>query len=382
VKSELTMSSLISRPILMTVDPIGGVWNYALELCRGLLKADVAVCLAVIGRRLSTAEQAAARSIAADVFESDFKLEWMQDPWRDVAAASEWLLDIESRIQPRLVHLNGYAHGALRWQAPCLIVGHSCVYSWFESVWHRAPSSDWDRYKEAVMAGLHGAKLVTAPTRSMLAQLKKHYGKFAAAEPVYNGRAQARFVPLAKERFVLTAGRLWDPAKNIANLAAAAAQVAWPIYAAGAASGPDGNEINLDGLELLGELDAMTLSQWYGRASIFAAPARYEPFGLAILEAALSGCALLLGDIPSLREIWAEAALFVPPEDCDEIARSLTKLITDSSLRATLAKEARARALEFTPERMTQGYLGLYEQLLSRDRQLIADPPTGASLEQ
>ena len=365
----------------MTVDPIGGVWNYALELCRGLLKADVAVCLAVMGRRLSTAERAAARSIAADLFESDFKLEWMQDPWEDIAAAGEWLLDIESRMRPSLVHLNGYAHGALRWQAPCLIVGHSCVYSWFDSVWHRAPSPDWDRYKEAVMTGLQGANLVTAPSQSMLAQLKKHYGKFAFAEPVYNGRVQAGFVPRAKERFVLTAGRLWDPAKNIANLVSAAAQIAWPIYAAGAASGPDGNEINLAGLQVLGELDPMTLTRWYGRAAIFAAPARYEPFGLAVLEAALSGCALLLGDIPSLREIWAEAALFAAPEDCDEIARSITNLITDSSLRANLATEARARALEFSPERMTQGYLALYEQLLSRDRQIIGDRPTGASLE-
>src|ERR1044071_442586 len=319
------MAALISRPILMTVDPIGGGWNYALELCRGLLKANVAVCLAVMGRRQSTAQRAAARSIAADLFESDFKLEWMQDPWEDVAAAGEWLLDIESRMRPSLVHLNGYAHGALRWQAPCLIVGHSCVYSWFDSVWHRAPSPDWDRYKEAVMTGLQGANLVTAPSESMLAQLKKHYGKFAVAEPGYNGRAQDGFVPRAKERFVLTAGRLWDPAKNIASLVSAAAQVAWPIYAAGAASGPDGNEINLAGLQVLGELDPMTLTRWYGRAAIFAAPARYEPFGLAVLEAALSGCALLLGDIPSLREILAEAALFVAPEDADKIVRFLSK---------------------------------------------------------
>jgi glycosyltransferase involved in cell wall biosynthesis len=175
---------------------------------------------------------------------------------------------------------------------------------------------------------------------------------------------------------------LWDPAKNIANLAAAATQIAWPTYAAGAASGPEGNAINLDGLQLLGELDPMTLSRWYGRAAIFAAPARYEPFGLAILEAALSGCALLLGDIPSLREIWADAALFAAPEDSDEIALALTNLITDSSHRANLARKARARALEFTPERMTRAYLALYEQLLAGDRQIIADPPRGASMEQ
>lgn len=370
-----------SKPILMTVDPIGGVWNYALELCRGLLQADIAVCLAVMGRRLSATERAAAQSIAADVFESDFKLEWMQNPWHDVAAAGEWLLDLESRVEPSLVHLNGYAHGALCWRAPCLIVGHSCVYSWFESVRHKAPPAEWHRYREAVMAGLRGAKLVTAPSQFMLSQLTKHYGEFSAAEPVYNGRARGGFRPLSKERFVLTAGRLWDPAKNITNLASAAAQIAWPIYAAGAASGPDGSDINLDGLQLLGELDPMILSRWYGRAAVFASPTRYEPFGLAILEAALSGCALLLGDIPSLREIWADAALFVDPEDSDEIARSLTKLITDANLWANLAREARARALEFSPERMTRGYLALYEELLSAAPEIIADPPSGASIE-
>ncbi|HEY1235150.1 MAG TPA: glycosyltransferase [Candidatus Binatia bacterium] len=370
-----------SKPILMIVDPIGGVWNYALELCRGLLQADIAVCLAVMGRRLSATERAAAQSIAAEVFESDFKLEWMQDPWPDVAAAGEWLLDLESRVKPSLVHLNGYTHGAVRWQAPCLIVGHSCVYSWFESVRHKAPPAEWHRYKEAVMAGLRGAKSVTAPSQFMLSQLIKHYGEFSAAEPVYNGRAHGGLRPLGKERFVLTAGRLWDPAKNITNLASAAAQIAWPIYAAGAASGPDGSEIKLDGLQLLGELDPMVLSRWYGRAAVFASPARYEPFGLAALEAALSGCALLLGDIPSLREIWADAALFVAPEDSEDIARSLTRLITDANLWAKLATAARARALEFSPERMTRGYLALYEQLLSAAPEIIADPPSGVPLE-
>ena len=370
-----------AKSILMTVDPIGGVWNYALELCRGLLQADIAVYLAVMGRRLNAAERAAAQGIAGDVFESDYKLEWMQDSWRDVAAAGEWLLDLESRVRPSLVHLNGYAHGALCWQAPCLIVGHSCVYSWFESVRHKAPPAEWHRYREAVTAGLRGANLVTAPSQFMLAQLTKHYGEFSAAEPVYNGRAHDKFLSLGKERFVLTAGRLWDPAKNITHLASAAAQIAWPIYAAGAASGPDGNEIDLDGLQLLGELDPLTLSGWYGRAAIFASPARYEPFGLAVLEAALSGCALLLGDIPSLREIWADAALFVGPEDADKIVRSLAKLISDSNLRANLAREARARALEFSSERMTQGYMALYDRLLSAPPQITADPPSGAAVE-
>src|SRR5690625_7216151 len=36
---------------------------------------------------------------------------------------------------------------------------------------------------------------------------------------------------------------------------------------------------------------------WLRQASVFVMPSRYEPFGLSVLEAALSGCALILSDI-------------------------------------------------------------------------------------
>ena len=75
----------------------------------------------------------------------------------------------------------------------------------------------------------------------------------------------------------------------------------------------------------LGHLPQSKLQAWFERAAIFAAPARYEPFGLSILEAALAGCALVLGDIPSLRENWNDAALFVPPEDSRTLEAALEK---------------------------------------------------------
>ena len=51
------------------------------------------------------------------------------------------------------------------------------------------------------------------------------------------------------------------------------------------------------------------------RAAIFVSSSVYEPFGLAVLEAAGSGAALVLSDIPTFRELWDEAALFAPPGD-------------------------------------------------------------------
>lgn len=232
----------------------------------------------------------------------------------------------------------------------------------------RAPGPEWNRYRETVQRGLNYADVVTAPSRSMLTALQRHYGTFNAAAPIYNGRNSARFACVKKEPFVLAAGRLWDEAKNVAILQTVAAKISWPICAAGECASPDGKNQRLEGVNLLGSLDFSALAQWFGRAAIFIAPARYEPFGLSVLEAALSGCALVLGDIESLREIWDQAALFVAPDDADAIAAGLRALIRDTSLRAELSRRSHARALEYTPERMAESYLALYQTLIADDR--------------
>jgi glycosyltransferase involved in cell wall biosynthesis len=98
-------------------------------------------------------------------------------------------------------------------------------------------------------------------------------------------------------------------------------------------------------------------------ASIYALPARYEPFGLSVLEAALSGCALVLGDIPSLREIWGPAALYVPPDDHAALRTALRRLIDDPAERTGLGAAARSRGLHFSTPRMTEAYLAAYAML-------------------
>jgi glycosyltransferase involved in cell wall biosynthesis len=113
----------------------------------------------------------------------------------------------------------------------------------------------------------------------------------------------------------------------------------------------------------LGFLAPHELARWYARASIYVLPARYEPFGYSALEAALAGCALVLGDIPSLREIWGSAATFVPPDDSLALRQSLQKLIERPALRREMAKRANSRARQFTPDRMASAYVDVYESV-------------------
>ena len=66
------------------------------------------------------------------------------------------------------------------------------------------------------------------------------------------------------------------------------------------------------------QLSEEQMRELLGRAAIYIATSRYEPFGLAPLEAALSRCALVANDIPSLRELWgrrgaATSAAMMPP---------------------------------------------------------------------
>ncbi len=351
--------------IMMTADPLGGVWTYALELARALQAYEIEVILATMGGPPTTQQRTDAQRIGnVRVFDSHFKLEWMANPWDDIAVAGAWLLELEALTQPDMVHLNGYVHGVLPWHSPTLIVGHSCVFSWFAAVKGCQPPAEWERYRCEVARGLCGVDWVTAPTEAMLTALKTHYGSFAAAQAIYNGRRAADFPPGVKEPFVFTAGRLWDEAKNVAALEQVAPHLSWPVYVAGEDHHPDGGEARFAAMKRLGWLAPDDLAGWLARAAIFALPARYEPFGLSVLEAGLAGCALVLGDIPSLREVWDDAALFVPPDQPAALEAALRTLIMDAPSRDRFAQRARERALPYTPERMARAYLALYTQLV------------------
>lgn len=352
------------RRVLMTADTVGGVWTYALELARALRLSGVEAIIAAMGGPLTDRQRKDARRYGSpEIHESSWRLEWMEEPWVDVEAAGVWLLDLEQLLRPDIIHLNGFAHGALHWKAPVLMVGHSCVYSWYEAVKGQKPPSAWERYRREISGGLRAADLVTAPSGVMLDSLRRMYGEFNAAAPVYNGRRAENFPPGEKESIIMASGRLWDEAKNVGILEKIGGHISWPICLAGEKNHPDGGEFSPEGVEYLGNLSWKELAAWLGKASVFVSPARYEPFGYGPLEAALAGCALVLGDIPSLREIWGKSALYVPPERFDIIRAVLQRLITDETLLRHMGKNARARALEFTPERMGKEYLKLYEQL-------------------
>src|SRR5215216_4573667 len=206
--------------ILMTADTVGGVWTYALELTRALQTYDVEVLLATMGPGLTSAQREDAKTIPnLNLFKSDYKLEWMPNCWLDVKRAGDWLLHLENRLRPDVIHLNGYAHANLPWKNPTLVAGHSCVFSWWQAVKGDTPPDEWQRYKTEVQNGLRAADVVITPSAAMLRALNKHYGSISDARVIHNGRNPEHFKPRVKRNVILSAGRLWDEAKNIDRVA-------------------------------------------------------------------------------------------------------------------------------------------------------------------
>jgi glycosyltransferase involved in cell wall biosynthesis len=164
---------------------------------------------------------------------------------------------------------------------------------------------------------------------------------------------------------VFAAGRWWDEAKNAETLDAAAARSRWPVIMAGAIHGPNGQSVRLQHGRSIGELSADATFAWMSRAGIFASAAIYEPFGLAVLEAAARGAALVLSDIPTFRELWRGAALFVQPDDAEGLAAATNRLVEDATLRRRLGVLARVRAGSFTSNRQADGVHRVYAAALA-----------------
>lgn len=347
--------------VLLTTDNIGGVWTFTLNLAKGLKTHGVDVSVAIIGNELTEHQKKESDFVDRHFFLS--RQEWMQDPWEDIEKAGYWLLDLEQQLQPDLIHLNSYSFGSLPWDIPVIITAHSCVLSWWEAVKHIPAPAEWSLYRDYVMNGLRYADVVTTPSYSMLRAIEKLYGPVRNGRVIRNGADISLYHSNRKESIVFSMGRLWDEGKNIKSVLAASSLIDYPVYIAGDSSGLDLKEIPFN-VHFLGHLSHENIISWLSRSAIYLLPVKYEPFGYTFLEAALSNCALVAGDIDSMKEIWKDTAIFVDTEDTSAIASAVNVLMADRYKRQLMADKALKRATSFySLDIMTSEYISLYRTM-------------------
>jgi glycosyltransferase involved in cell wall biosynthesis len=356
--------SLPTHRLMMTTDTVGGVWVHASTLARTLCSRGFGVTLVTMGSAPRSDQLAALQGVPdLDVEITDLRLEWMDPAGDDMPRALEQLRHIERRIKPDLVHLNSYREARADWSVPVVVGAHSCVQSWWRACHGGDPTEPhWARYSDNVAAGLVAANLWIAPSATQRNDVKALYAPPTPGRVIWNGLE--RFPrPAPKDLFVAAVGRMSDEAKNLTLLAAIAPTLDWPVRVAGEA-GASRSGSDVAHLDLLGELPRADLLEFLRAASIFVAPALYEPFGLSALEAAAGGCALVLADIPSFRELWDGAALFVDPRDESAVREALVRLIDDEAMRKDFQRRAALRARRYSMSKMIEAYQGAYITLM------------------
>ncbi len=355
----------------MTADTVGGVWTYCMDLCKALQTFDAEVHLVTMGDKMKDWQWQEATSLEhVTVYESDYKLEWMQNPWMDLQECGKWLLRLEEELQPDIIHLNCFAYGSLPFKAPVLVVAHSDVWSWFLSVKKEDPPGEWADYFRCVKNGLKGADKVIAPSGAMLDFLQRIYG-IPGGELIYNGRDAVHFHACSKQPVVFSMGRIWDEAKNIRLLVDAAPFINAPVKIAGDNNFAQNSfETASSKVDYLGKLPTQEVAKQLSTAAVYVLPAKYEPFGLSALEAALSGCALVLGDIPSLKEIWKDAAVYVDTDDAEALAKAINALVDTKDALEKWGEKAKARAMKFSATAMAENYWKMYRHLVKQTKAL------------
>lgn len=338
--------------LLLTTDAVGGVWRYSADLARGLRRRGIECVLAVLGPAATPAQRHEVEGV--ELVHTGLPLDWTAETPADLAAASERLAGLAALLGADAVHLHAPALATARFPAPVVAVAHSCVGTWWRAMRTGPPPPGLAWRIEATALGLRRAGAVIAPSAAHADAVHAAYG-VPPPHVVHNGAAPVLAAAGPRARAVLTAGRLWDEAKGAAAIDRAAGTLDAPVLAAGPLRGPTGGAIGLRHLRHLGTLDPAAMARAYAEARVFVSMARFEPFGLSVLEAAGAGCRLVLADTPVFRELWDGAATFVGD---------------DAALRPALQRAldtpddgaAPARAARYTLDRMIDATLQLHRR--------------------
>jgi glycosyltransferase involved in cell wall biosynthesis len=349
--------------LLITTDTVGGVWQYATDLAGALVGHGIEPVLATMGPRPSASQRMAVAE-GVELVETDLPLDWLAVGPHEVADAAEGIARLASLYRADIVQLNAPALASMvRFDQPVIAVAHSCVGSWWQAVKGGRIDSDLEWRAELTGAGLRAADRVVAPSGAFATMLQHCYDLPEAPAVVRNGRRTVELPESGRQDFAFTAGRLWDEGKNLPILDRAAALTAVPFKAAGPLAGPNGSAVMLDHIEPIGSLPDRDVAQILATQPVFVSAALYEPFGLAVLEAAQAGCALVLSDIPTHREIWDGAAIFVRARDAETFAGAIEDLLSNADERQQLGQLAQCRAVLYSPERMARGMAEVYARV-------------------
>lgn len=116
--------------------------------------------------------------------------------------------------------------------------------------------------------------------------------------------------------------------------------------------------------ETIPDLAAGDLPLLYSAASVLLYPSLYEGFGLPILEAMACGTPVVTSNISSMPEVGEDAALYVDPEDLDDLTRKLKEMMEDRNLRDMFVKKGFKQVKKFSWKKCARETAEIYRSLM------------------
>jgi glycosyltransferase involved in cell wall biosynthesis len=112
-----------------------------------------------------------------------------------------------------------------------------------------------------------------------------------------------------------------------------------------------------------GWMDQADLPAVYSAAELYLYPSKQEAFPIPITEAMACGTPIITSRANGLEEIAGTAALFVDPQDPDDIAAAVGRVVADAQLREQLTAAGLARSKSFSWENCARQTLGILQEV-------------------
>lgn len=284
-------------------------------------------------------------------------------------------------LRPALVHNLAYA-APLAWAGPSVLTIYDLSFLRFPEAFKRG-----NRLYLSTITRLSArrARRIVTISEHTKRDVVDLFGVSPERVDVTYLAADARYRPLPSaeveafrraqrlpEVFLFYLGTL-EPRKNLVGLLEAYARMAIPrppLVVAGATGwrySPIFDRMRAlrlgeDEVRFLGFVPEEDLPLWYNAARLFTFPSLYEGFGLPILEAMACGTPVVTSNAASLPEVGGEAAIQVPPNATDLLAREMQRVVDDADQRARMRQAGLEQARRFRWETMADQTVQCYER--------------------